>query len=114
MGFLFLLLLIAALWWVISPMVRIYRTVRRAQRGFTVDLNDIFGTPGAQRGDEGETRHRYGWSGRRIRKKKIGKDVGEYVKFQEVPGAPEAPSRGKETTYVREQQITDVEWEDLP
>lgn len=94
-------------------MVRIYRTLKRAQRGFTIDLNDLFGTPGAQRPGE-EPRQRYGWSGRRAKKKKIGDDVGEYVKFQEVAATEESDSRGREeTSYAVEQQITDVEWEEI-
>ena len=69
MGF-FAILLIVALIWLLWPLVRVYRSVRRAQRGFTIDLNDLFGMPGAQRPDSDEPRDRYGWSGLLRKKKK--------------------------------------------
>lgn len=114
MGYLLLFLLLMALWWVVKPFVRIYRNVRRAQRGEWIDLNDIFGTPGAQRQESPREARRNsgGWSGIRRKKKKINPDVGEYVKFKEVPADPAAPSPAR-AEFVEEQQITDIEWEDI-
>ena len=70
MGFLFLLLLIIGIWWIISPFVRIYRNVRRAQKGEWINLGDLFGTPGAQTGAGRQQQNRSGWSGIRRKKKK--------------------------------------------
>lgn len=112
MGF-FAILLIVALIWLLWPLVRVYRSVRRAQRGFTIDLNDLFGMPGAQRPDSDEPRHRYGWSGLRRKKKKIADDVGEYVRFQEMPADTAKQPAYEETAFATEQQITEVEWDDI-
>ena len=52
-------------------------------------------------------------SGLRRKKKKIDSDIGEYIKFKEVPADPAAPSTPTGTEFVEEQQITDIEWEDI-
>jgi len=115
MGYILLFLLLMALWWIVKPFVRIYRNVRRAQRGEWIDLNDLFGTPGAQQQQQHEEprRNSSGWSGLRRKKKKIDSDIGEYIKFKEVPADPAAPSTPTGTEFVEEQQITDIEWEDI-
>ncbi len=114
MGYILLFLLFMALWWVMKPFVRIYRNVRRAQRGEWIDLNDLFGTPGAQRPKREEPqRNTAGWSGLRRKKKKIDSDIGEYVKFKEMPADPASSTRSAQADFVEEQQITDIEWEDI-
>ncbi len=52
-----------------------------------------------------------------VRKKKIDPDVGEYVAFTDIEVAQTTtdPADGSTTTTVyHEQQITDIEWEDIP
>lgn len=44
--------------------------------------------------------------------KKIAKDVGEYVEFEDLPGPP--PPRYTPPCFAPRPQITDVRWEDLP
>ena len=113
MKFILLLLLFWLLWTLAKPFVRIYRNVRRAQRGEWINLNDLFGTPGAQRtSDTGRKQRGGGWSGIRRTKKKIDPDVGEYVKFKEIPADPSAP-RSETVNYTVEQQVVDVEWEEI-
>ncbi len=113
MKFILLLLLFWLLWTLAKPFVRIYRNVRRAQRGEWINLNDFFGTPGAQRpADAGRKSRAGGWSGIRKTKKKIDPAVGEYVKFKEMPADPDATHNGS-VEFTVEQQIVDVEWEEV-
>lgn len=114
MKFILLLLLLSLLWTLIKPFVRIYRNVRRAQRGEWINLNDLFGTPGAQRPANGAQKPRGGgWSGMRRKKKKIDPEVGEYVKFKEMPADTPEPPATETVEFTVEQQITDVEWEEI-
>ena len=52
------------------------------------------------------------WATRRSGKK-IGRDVGEYVAFEELPPLDDAPAEKPRPDTRREQQIEDVTWEDL-
>lgn len=48
------------------------------------------------------------------RKKKIDPNVGEYVRFTEInESASTQTSHDRTVEYTKEQQITDVEWEDI-
>lgn len=74
-------------------------------------------TGGAAAGSgEGKTRHRgrhnskTDYAQQRPRKK-IDKNVGEYVEFEETTEKIQTPQATVTTT---EQQVVDVEWEDLP
>lgn len=51
-----------------------------------------------------------------VKKKKIDRSVGEYVEFEEIRVKASTQTDGDTTTvnYKVEQQITDVEFEDLP
>ncbi len=52
----------------------------------------------------------------RRRKKKIDPSVGEYVSFREVraeSGRTDGSGHSS-TTYIKEEQVTDAQWEDLP
>ena len=93
---------------------------KQARQAFGQDF-DSFGFGGRPQGRQeqkgsddffsafrGKSRKR-GNGGRRG--KLIGKDVGEYVDFEELPGAP-AP-RFSPSTFAPQPQIVDVEWEDL-
>lgn len=56
----------------------------------------------------------------KARRKKIGADVGEYVRFEELTEEAETTvsdtdgGRRTETHVSVEEQVVDVEWEDLP
>lgn len=55
-----------------------------------------------------------GWSsdGVKPRRKKIGRDVGEYVAFEENPDKM-PPTSAAADNFVSEQQVEDAEWEEI-
>lgn len=114
-----LLIFLYLLYVVLKPIIKVWRTVHKVQKGDFSAFNDFFGQPGAQKSRsafDASGNRKAGWSGAHIRKKKIGKDVGEYVKFSEITVTAEqrAASSGKgKETWVTEQQISDVEWEEV-
>lgn len=117
------------LWYVVRPLFKVYRSVNKLRKGDLSGLGDLFGQPGAQRAprnhsDEPDSDNdlrgrRAGWTRMRPQRKKINKDVGEYVKFTEVKTASTSTTsstdggRTRTTTYTEEQQITDAEWEEI-
>lgn len=122
MSVIFLIILGYILYLILRPMWKVWSISRRFRKGDYTVFSDLFGQPGAQpRGTAGSSTHRKaGWDAPGARRKKIGKDVGEYVRFQEVevdPGdAARASSRSESASaadFVREEQITDVEWEEI-
>lgn len=95
--------------------LKIYRQTRRVRNMFR-----DFGASAAGFGSDSEPsqRSRGGWSYPMRRKKKVyTRDDGEYVDFKEVTITETTTetndASGTHTTYVREQQITDVEWEEI-
>lgn len=120
------------IWYVVRPLFKVYRTVNKIRKGDLSGLGDIFGQPGAQRksrrnspdndptdpSDPFNQGRRGGWSRMRPKRKKINKDVGEYVKFTEVKTASTSTASSSangntRVTYTEEQQITDAEWEEI-
>lgn len=88
-------------------------TVHKARRAMRDAMRGMYE---AQQGHREEARERKaGWTAPAVRRKKIEKNVGEYVKFEELPADPMHPDDGAtRVTYTRtEVQITDVEWEDI-
>lgn len=61
---------------------------------------------------QGGPRQREQQRTRRRPGKKIAKDVGEYVEFEDLPGPP--PARYSPPCFAPQPQITDVRWEDIP
>ncbi len=116
---LLLLLLFYTLYIVARPLTKVWRTMHKMKQGDFSGLGDLFGQPGAQKRNsafDADGRRKAGWTKAAIRKKKIGKDVGEYVKFSEITVSEHDRKSGGDTRtdYTIEQQITDIEWEDLP
>lgn len=100
-------------------MIKVWRTVHKVKKGDFSAFGDIFGQPGAQKHSsafDADGRRKAGWTKARFRKKKIGKDVGEYVKFSEITVSEQEKrsSASSPATYTTEQQVTDIEWEDIP
>ncbi len=119
MSTILLLLLLYILYLVLRPVIKVLRTMHKVKKGDFSALGDIFGQPGAQKHSSAfdtDGNRKAGWSKARIRKKKIDKDVGEYVKFSEITiSEQEKRSSGSaQTAYTAEQQVTDIEWEDIP
>lgn len=115
------LLLILFIVFVIIPVVRLLWTVYKARR----QARDFFNNYQRQAGEayarqygggdsDSYDRGRYSEPRRYRRRsgKKIGRDVGEYVSFEELPPQTDrcyVPPRH----VAAEDQITDVEWEDV-
>lgn len=114
------LLLLYVLYVLLKPFIKVWRTLHKAQKGDFSGFGDFFGQPGAQKSKsafDAEGNRKAGWSNARIRKKKIAKDVGEYVKFSEVTVSEQeraaSSSGGGNKAWATEQQISDIEWEEI-
>ncbi len=112
----------------ISPAYKVWKTLNRARRQAR-EMNDAFRRaagidPDEERRKQQEQQRasrRGGWTSPTPRRKKIGKDVGEYVKFKEVTVSNRTSesqtadsATGESCRIEREEQIVDVRWEDLP
>ena len=109
------LLIIFVVFFVI-PLLRVVTTVYKARRTMRDAMRSMYEAQQGQRAQGAEPhRRKAGWTSPIMRRKKITKDVGEYVKFEELPADPDTPADGyTRATYTRtESQITDVEWEDI-
>ena len=116
MSFILFLLILWLLYYLARPLIRMWRISRKFRNGDPSVFNDLFGNPGAQQSSSSYDRNgrrKGGWTMPGIRRKKIGKDVGEYVKFQEIKTEQTYSHSDPDVSYVREEQITDVEWEDV-
>lgn len=114
-----LLILLYILYVLLKPAIKVWRTLHKARQGDFSGFSEFFSQPGAQKSKstyDSEGHRKGGWSKARIRKKKIGKDVGEYVKFSEITVTKEEPasSTRNDYTWATEQQISDIEWEEIP
>lgn len=101
------------LWWIYKLIVGVMRARNQFRQFFNqaggVDQHSRQTSTGGRKG---------GWSAPLRRRKKIGQDVGEYVRFTEtdVTKTETETNRTEAGSYrvTREEQVTDVEWEDLP
>lgn len=113
LSFLFILILI----WIVPHLLRVFFFVNTVRKNTRRMYDQMYN--GADRKTAQAPRRKPGWSDPVPRKKKIARDVGEYVRFQEI-STTETASQQKtssgdtRTSYTVEQQITDAEWEDLP
>ena len=116
MSFLLFILLMAVVM-IITPLfgtfLKIYRQTRRMRNMFR-----DFGASGFGSNEETSQRSRGGWTYPLRRKKKVySREDGEYVDFKEVnmteTTTETKDASGTHRTYTREQQITDVEWEEI-
>ena len=71
----------------------------------------------ASRNSQEPRQRKAGWSAPAAKPKKIGKDVGEYVAYENITVSETTTSTttdsGGSTTVYTESRITDVEWEDV-
>lgn len=111
-----IIIFIGILIFIVAGVVRTLVYANRLRRA----VRDMF-TGGAANPADDERGNRYRRSRRREQPKtapakKIGRDVGEYIEFEEVAvkqtAADAATGRRSESVRV-EQQVTDIEWEDL-
>ncbi len=107
MTFIFLLILFFIIWPLVKVLIALYAVKKRTKKSF-----GAFG--GFSRGQKRQT----AWSRfQRKNKKKISRDIGEYVEFEEISAtASEDASHDdgmKNEKYAVEQQIVDAEWVDI-
>lgn len=117
MGYFFLILFVVFILW---PLIRvgykIYCAQKQARKAYEQFFNGTFGgesreNPHSPRQPEPEAPPQH--------KKKIPKDVGEYVDFkeerlsaEELRARDEAAQKARKS-FKAEKQITDIEWEDI-
>ncbi len=109
--FLYLILIILAIY-ILPPLIRGILTINRFRRSTRQAYEAMYGNRNRR-----PQERKAGWSGKPSdKKKKIGKDVGEYISFEEITvtetESTVSDNAGNTFTEV-EQQITDVEWEDV-
>lgn len=102
MTFLFLLLLLLAIYFVLRPFLRVYKSFRNVQ--------DAFYGKHAHKNTNTESSHQHKQKDEKI----IPKEYGEYVEFTETKSYSEdtIKSETHSKTY-NEEQISDAEWEDV-
>lgn len=103
-GFILLIILCVILW----PLIRLILAVTIVSHKARKMRNEFFGNGGE--------RYRQPQPEPTVHKKKIPDDVGEYVRFEEinVTSTRQTDSADNTTkTYVREEQVVDVEWTDI-
>lgn len=108
--------LIFILIFIVWPLVKTFIRINRMRRQARDIFNSHYGRQTSQQADTASSAGRKaGWSRPAASKaKKITKDVGEYVAFQELPPQYSGNDSSKGgATVVSESQITDVEWEDI-
>lgn len=114
------LLLILFLIFIVYPIIRagwtVYRLRRQARQAF--EQFNRANNPGAQA--DARRNRPAGWQPAPPHKKKISPDQGEYVRYEEISLTETTVVDDSETdksttsSTTIEQQITDIEWEDLP
>lgn len=108
-------LLLLFIFFFVIPLVRGVYTVYVMRKKMRDAVNSMYGRQEGTPRSEPQSR-KAGWTSPGRRKKKIGNDVGEYVKFEEITvvttqtHSEKAPDKGSVTV---ESQITDAEWEDI-
>lgn len=105
------LLLLFIIFFVV-PVVRVAYTVYKVRSKMRDAMKGMYGAQQPDAGSNRQTR-KGGWSAPGEHRKKIGKDVGEYVKFEELPASPSSGTSQSARHTDYEPQITDADWEDI-
>lgn len=110
--FLFLLFI----FFIVIPFVRLVYRVYRVRKTFNDTMHRMYNQQ--QEGAARDAHQRKaGWDKPVAKRKKIGDDIGEYVKFEEITVIETNETVEKDTTdrgaYSTESQITDADWEDI-
>lgn len=106
MSFLFFILILLGCWLILWPAIKSW-LIRKARQNYADAFNSMFGrTAGRQSSTPPPPAPKA---------KKIGKDIGEYVAFEEITEVEQRsnPDGTVETEVYHEEQITDIEWEDI-
>lgn len=119
MGTILLIIILVILFW---PAIKVAITVHRLKRNARNAYEQMFNQAGgASPRSNQERERRGGWSqAPAAKRKKIGRDVGEYVKFEEIEytsttqSTASGESSATRTDFKTEQQIVDADWTDIP
>lgn len=106
------LLLLFIIFFVI-PLLRIAFTVYTMRRKMRDAMRQMYD---AQQGRQPESRQQRkgGWTAPGGKRKKIDGDIGEYVKFEELPADPDNRNGNAYSACVNpEPQVTDADWEEI-
>lgn len=100
-------------YFVVWPLIKVALRIRSARNAWRDAMNG--GAPGRR---EAPRRERPGgWSGApaRPKRKKIGRDVGEYVPFEEetIVASETSGCTAESASFTAEEQIEDAVWEDI-
>lgn len=110
MSFIIFLLLGFFLWWLIKGIF----AVAQARNQFKSIFDQARRATGDQYARQQPRERKGGWSNPLRRRKKIDPEVGEYVHFTESKtSASQSTATNGQVRTVREEQVTDVEWEDV-
>lgn len=107
-----IIILIVVFYWIVLPLARLYLRIRKARNQFRDIYNNFPGSNAARDRTHG---NRAANTHTTPKAKKFRPDEGEYVDFEEIDATYcEYDPEAGEVRYEREQQVTDVEWEDIP
>lgn len=122
MGTILLIFILVFIFWpIIKVIVTVNRLKRNARKAYEQMFSNGAGTAPPHR--DAPKERKAGWTKSPTSKpKKIGQDIGEYVKFEEIDTefsatthtSTDAGNTATRTDFKAEQQIVDVEWTDIP
>ncbi len=119
MGTILLIIILFIIFW---PIIRVAITVNRFKRNARRTYEQMFnqGKDAASSRPDPHGERKAGWTkSPTAKRKKIGRDVGEYVKFEEIEFSTKsrtATADDRSSTrsdFKTEQQIVDTEWTDI-
>lgn len=117
MSFFLTLIFFVIIYYLLRMLLKGFFVYRRLRRG---DFSDFFGRPGAQSSAtrDSHNQRKSGWSAPRPKRKKIAKDVGEYVKYEEIEVETTTSEThnftdGSSCRLETEQQVEDAVWEEI-
>lgn len=111
LSFLFLLLIFFILWPVLKTGWRIWRQMSQVRRFMADPEGEMRRQARKNAGGANRTQ-----ASRPGRKKKIPRDVGEYVAFTEIEVSADERARSantQETSFKAEEQVSDIKWVDI-
>lgn len=108
-------LLLLFIFFIVIPALRIAYALFNVRRKMRDTMRQMYDAQQQASGQGTQQKRKAGWSAPGQPRKKIGKDVGEYVRFEEIPAAPTAGTDdGTGRRFAgSEPQITDADWEDI-
>ena len=105
-------LLFLLIFFIVIPLAKSVWAIYRQMRQVRSFMNDPAGY--YTRTAAGKQKKRKQEQQKKTQRKVFTKDVGEYVDFEEIRSdSPQQNSTSGEVKYKKEEQVTDIKWEDL-